>query len=207
MWSAGCATGQEPYTLAAVLADYFEDDPDWHIEIVGTDIDAEGIQTARAGCYPISLKKEIPARYMMRYFDTNGDVIEVSDALRSRVEFREQNLRKLNKWARRFDLIFCRNVIMYFEKDFRAELAEHFHSSLHDDGYMFLGSSESLHSMPRVFKSHKVGKTLVFRLPPRAAHPLRADRLDTVAVGRRRQPRQTWRMGALLQRRSRRELG
>lgn len=163
VWSAGCATGQEPYTLAAVLADYFDDDPDWNIEIVGTDIDAEGIQTARAGRYPLSLKKEIPARYMIHYFHTNGDVVEVGNTLRSRVEFREQNLRKLNKWAKRFDLIFCRNVIMYFEKDFRAELAEHFHSSLHEDGYMFLGSSESLHSMPRIFKSHKVGKTLVFR--------------------------------------------
>jgi chemotaxis protein methyltransferase CheR len=162
IWSAGCATGQEPYTLAAVLADYFGLDSTWKISISGTDIDAEGIETARLGKYPIELKKEIPARYYFQYFEADGKTLKVSDALRRRVTFRQQNLRNLNGWQKKFDLIFCRNVVMYFEPYFRAELANYFHSRLHDDGYLFLGSSESLYGMPKIFKPRKVGKTIVY---------------------------------------------
>lgn len=162
VWSAGCSTGQEPYTLAAVMLDFIERQKDWTFSVYGTDIDVESLKVGEQGRYPLELKKEIPARYLLKYFDISPGGIAVKDALRKRVKFRQVNLRHLHTWPNKFDVIFCRNVVMYFEKDFRRELTHYFHDRLQDDGFLFLGSSESLHGMPRIFEPIKVGKTMIY---------------------------------------------
>ena len=163
VWSAGCSSGQEVYTLAAILLDYFNDDPSWQVSVLGTDIDGEMLARAVAGRYPAEAKREIPAKYMLRYFAASNGTVEVRDALRRVVSFRQQNLREPASWMQKVDVIFCRNVIMYLDKQFRIELSALFHRRLRDDGYLFLGSSESLQGQPRIFETVKLGKTLAYR--------------------------------------------
>jgi chemotaxis protein methyltransferase CheR len=163
VWSAGCSSGQEVYTLAAVLLDFFDGDPSWRVTVLGTDIDGEMLAQADVGRYPAEVKREIPAKYMLRYFTSNNGTVEVRDELRRVVSFRRQNLREPASWMQRLDIIFCRNVIMYLDKQFRAELSAFFHQRLRDDGYLFLGSSESMQGQPRIFETVKLGKTLAYR--------------------------------------------
>lgn len=165
VWSAGCSTGQEPYTLAAVLLDFIKSKPGWKVSVAATDIDINALEVARQACYPLEFKNEIPAKYLLSYFETDKtkQTLTVKPQVRDLVSFRQKNLREPEPRAMKYDLIFCRNVIMYFDKDFRKDLVGTFKRSLTDDGYLFLGSTESLHGMPRLFAIEKIDKTLVYR--------------------------------------------
>jgi chemotaxis protein methyltransferase CheR len=163
IWSAGCSTGQEPYTLAMVLQDYCKDSPGWKANIVGSDIDINVLGQAKSGVYPKEHKKEIPAKYFLRYFESDKETIKVNDHLKRSVNFRSQNLRDLSIRVAKYDVIFCRNVMMYFDREFRKELIGFFHRSLADGGYLFLGTSESLNGMPKLFQMEKLGKAIAYR--------------------------------------------
>lgn len=160
VWSAGCSTGQEAYTLAAVLLDAL---PGIRVEVLGTDIDAHSLEVARRGRYSMELRREIPAHYLLRYFRLEQSEIVATDALRKCVRFECLNLHEPERKRRTFDVIFCRNVVMYFHMEFRARLLERFDRSLADDGYLYLGSAESMHGLPRIFQSERVGKGHAYR--------------------------------------------
>lgn len=146
IWSAGCSTGEEPYTLR-IVADEGKNLL-WHgeAEIVATDINTEVIAKAQAGIYRERSIRFIPEDILDRYFTALGNgSFQVIDKLRNRIEFRVHNLLKDDPPERSFDLIFCRNVMIYFDKATQRRLAdEHFAEVLVPHGYLCIGHSESL---------------------------------------------------------------
>lgn len=149
VWSAGCASGEEPYTLAMVLCEAAEHRPDLRFSILATDISARAIATAQRAVYPEARIAPVPMalrhKYLLRSRDGRDGLVRMSPELRQRVRFG-----RLNLMAREFglhqrmDIIFCRNVMIYFNSPIRAALVARFEAQLAPGGYLFVGHSESL---------------------------------------------------------------
>jgi chemotaxis protein methyltransferase CheR len=147
LWSAACATGQEAYSLAMMLLENFPVLVGWSIAIEGTDISDEVIQRAQAGRYHrIEMNRGLPARYVVRYFDHVGEDWIVKPEVRKLCHFRQANLcgtsLPFNRATDGFDVIFLRNVMLYFDQPTRRTLLAGMHRMLAPDGILFLGSSE-----------------------------------------------------------------
>lgn len=147
IWSAACSTGQEAYSLAMTLLEYFPQLAGWQIRIEGTDICAEVVARARAGSYHrIEINRGLPARLLVRYFDHVGEDWIVKPEVRALCNFRQANLCgplfPFQRAADAFDLIFLRNVMLYFDNDTRRTLLRNTHRVLAPDGALFLGCSE-----------------------------------------------------------------
>jgi chemotaxis protein methyltransferase CheR len=147
LWSAACATGQEAYSLAMMLLENFPVLVGWSIAIEGTDISDEVIQRAQAGRYHrIEMNRGLPARYVVRYFDHVGEDWIVKPEVRKLCHFRQANLcgtsLPFNRATDGFDVIFLRNVMLYFDQPTRRTLLAGMYRLLAPDGILFLGSSE-----------------------------------------------------------------
>ena len=152
VWSAGCSTGEEPYTLAMVLSEYAPTCPGFHFSVLATDISTEVLAKARAGIFKSELVKPVPValqrKYFMRSRDRASDLVRVVPELRALVDFRRMNFMDDN-----FDLpqtpeiIFCRNVIIYFDRPTQERLLKKLARQLMPGGYFFAGHSESLQGM------------------------------------------------------------
>ncbi len=141
IWSAGCSTGAEPYTVAIMLA---EQSAALRSRILATDLDREVLQRARAGGpYPANEVRNVPKSLLRKYFNAGPGGYHVIDTIRGRVEFRELNLLS-DRFEREFDLIICRNVMIYFSNDIKTRLYRQFHASLKPGGYLFVGGTEAL---------------------------------------------------------------
>lgn len=149
IWSAGCATGEEPYSIAMVVNEMFEGVDDWDIKILASDIDTDALKFAYKGLYPRRSVEEIPAEYLKRYFiecvGRDKGFYLVREALRKNIIFRRLNFTGPECPFRvPVDIIFCRNVMIYFDPEFKKKLIENFFQLLEADGFLFLGASESL---------------------------------------------------------------
>lgn len=147
-WSAGCSTGEEPYTLAICLLEHL---PNWrHFDpkVLATDISTRVLETARKGIYPEERLRNVPPVLRHHYFrpvvHEKRKLYAVSDEVKSIVRFRRLNLMDSWPMKRQFDFIFCRNTMIYFDKPTQARLVERFHHSLKPGGYLLVGHSESL---------------------------------------------------------------
>ncbi|HPU63029.1 MAG TPA: protein-glutamate O-methyltransferase CheR [Mobilitalea sp.] len=147
IWSAGCSTGQEPYTLAMIINDYFKEDKKlWDSKILATDISSKVLKEAETGIYTEEEIKHLPAIWKLNYFKKleNGDY-KVTDEIRKEVIFRKFNLmERIFPFNRKFHTIFCRNVMIYFDDDTKDELINKFYNSLEYGGYLFIGHTESI---------------------------------------------------------------
>jgi len=146
-WSAACATGQEAYSLAMMLLEHFPMLVGWKFAIEGTDISNEVVQRAQAGRYHrIEMNRGLPARFVVRYFDHAGEDWIVKPEVRKLCNFRQANLcgasLPFNRATDCFDVIFLRNVMLYFDQPTRRTLLAGIHRVLAPDGILFLGSSE-----------------------------------------------------------------
>ena len=146
-WSAACATGQEAYSLAMMLLEQFPMLVGWNLVIEGTDISSEVVERAQAGRYHrIEMNRGLPARYVVRYFDHVGEDWIVKPEVRKLCHFRQGNLcgatLPFNRASDRFDVIFLRNVMLYFDQPTRHALLAGVHHLLAPDGVLFLGASE-----------------------------------------------------------------
>jgi chemotaxis protein methyltransferase CheR len=167
VWSAGCSTGEEPYTLAMVLQDFAEHCPGFDFQILATDISTRVLETARLAIYPeertgpvsIDLKK----KYLLRSKDRKEGLVRVTPELRNKVQFRWLNFMDDNFGLQdKFDIIFCRNVIIYFDRPTQEGLLRRFCGHLSTGGHLFLGHSETLSGQglplravyPTVYRSH-----------------------------------------------------
>jgi chemotaxis protein methyltransferase CheR len=147
MWSAACATGQEAYSVAMMLLEHFPMLVGWKFAIEGTDISREVVQRAQAGLYHrIEINRGLPARFVVRYFDHVSEDWIVKPEVRKLCNFRQANLcgatLPFNRANDRFDVIFLRNVMLYFDQPTRRTLLAGIHRVLAPDGILFLGSSE-----------------------------------------------------------------
>jgi chemotaxis protein methyltransferase CheR len=147
IWSAACSSGQEAYSTAMLLLENFPLLAGWNIRIEGTDISNEVVERAKAGSYHrIEINRGLPARHVVRFFDHQGEDWTVKPEVRRHCNFRQANLcvspLPFNPAEGRFDLIFLRNVMLYFSQETRRTLMAGMHRLLASDGVLFLGSSE-----------------------------------------------------------------
>jgi chemotaxis protein methyltransferase CheR len=149
IWSAGCSTGEEPYSISMILAECIEQLGEWDIKILATDLSTRVLKKAMQGVYAKDRLKGIPLQMLNAYFEKGvhnfKDHYRVKDFLRNMIVFRRLNLIDgAFPFKGQFDFIFCRNVMIYFHKQTQAELVSKFYQHLAPDGYLFLGHSESL---------------------------------------------------------------
>jgi len=166
-WSAACSTGQEAYSIAMLLLEHFPLLAGWNIRIEGTDICAEVVEKAQSGTYHrIEMNRGLPARSVVRYFDHAGEDWSVKPEIKKMCNFRQANLcanpLPFNRTDDRFDVIFLRNVMLYFSQDTRKTLLAGIHKVLAPDGILFLGSSEQP-ADPSIWTPVLAGGTCHFR--------------------------------------------
>ena len=169
VWSAGCSTGEEPYTIAMTLSDSALDGSGWHSEVSGTDVSTKALGVARNGVYSarhlLNVKPEAVERHFVRVDD---DAWRVAPHVRRLVEFSYHNLIKepyplsiMGTW----DVIFCRNVTIYFKLESTRRVVSNFFDSLNEGGYLFVGHSETLTSISDQFEPVETGGVFLYRKP------------------------------------------
>ena len=165
IWSAACSSGEEPYTLAIqVHRSLGVRLKEWRIEILGTDISAKALGMAQEGRYGSYALRSTPATVVDRYFQEQNGTHEIAPEIRRLVRFEHLNL-KDGLAARRFgtfDVIFCRNVMIYFDDEMRRHCATMFHRQLADDGKLFIGHSETLESCGEGFERLPIPQGFVY---------------------------------------------
>lgn len=162
IWSAGCSTGEEPYSIAMVLKT-FRVLYDWDVKIFATDLDWKVVNEAQAGIYSMDKARSIPSEYHhLLDFDKQQSTLKIKDEVRDLVSFRQLNL--LDAWTLvgPIDLIFCRNVIIYFDKETQQKLFDRFANILGTQGHLYLGHSESMLGATNRFKL--LGRTIYQKL-------------------------------------------
>lgn len=157
LWSAGCSSGEEPYTLAIVMHEAAEKISGMRFNILGTDISQSCLQTAARGVYTENRVEPVPLKLRQKYFlrslDPADELVQMGDELRSRVNFASLNLMsRVFNINYKMDVIFCRNVMIYFNNEIRKELIDRFENSLLPGGYLFVGHSESINGISSRFK-------------------------------------------------------
>lgn len=168
IWSAGCSTGEEPYTIAMLLHGMREL-AGWKVEIIGTDISQRVLQHARRGVYTKASFRATEERYLTRFFHECDGGLKVSDDIREMVTISHLNLFDTIRMMMlgKMDLIFCRNVIIYFDHDARKKVVEAFHKSLYDGGFLLLGHSESLMNITTLFTLRHFKNDMIYQKPGR----------------------------------------
>jgi chemotaxis protein methyltransferase CheR len=142
-WSAASSTGQEAYSIAMMLREHFPLLAGWKIDILGTDLSAEMIERASVGRYQrIEINRGLPARFLVKYLVRTGDEWEVSPDIKRLCRFQQRNLCQSSIMPETFDIIFLRNVMIYFPQETRHQVLLNMHRSLAHDGILFLGLSE-----------------------------------------------------------------
>ncbi len=167
IWSAGCSSGEEPYTLAIIVKEILDNFSIWNIEILATDIDENILKKAVRGIYDKRSVKDVPPAYLEKYFIKVGENFKIKDEIKKMVTFEKLNLFDTPNMLRKkgYDFIFCRNVLIYFDDESRKKVVNLFYNSLNHNGYIFLGHSESLSRITTVFKMRKVRDTIVYFKP------------------------------------------
>jgi chemotaxis protein methyltransferase CheR len=166
-WSAACSTGQEAYSVGMTMQEHFPLLAGWNVRIEGTDICAEVVERAQAGRYHrIEMNRGLPARFVVRYFDHQGEDWTVKPEVKKMCNFRQANLcgprLPFSRAGDRFDVIFLRNVMLYFSQETRKVLLAGIHRVLAPDGILFLGSSEQP-ADPSIWTAVLAGGTCYFR--------------------------------------------
>lgn len=144
IWCAGCASGQEPYSLAILLEEMKTEGRLLDCDILATDISPRILEKARAGLYSqFEVQRGLPIQYLVRHFEKFGDQWRVSDRVRARVKFQAHNLLRAPDALGKFDVVFCRNVLDQFDGESRETALSHIRAALADDGYLVLGEAET----------------------------------------------------------------
>jgi chemotaxis protein methyltransferase CheR len=171
IWSAGCSTGEEPYTIAILLLESGDWWRDWQVEILGSDINQRVLHTARKGVYKKSAHRATSPEMLAKYFvqDEKGDY-RIIDRVKELVSFSSVNLLDPHKTSliSNMDVIFCRNVIIYFDREAKKKVIESFYQKLREGGYLLLGHSESLINISNAFLLRTLKNDMVYQKPVRA---------------------------------------
>ena len=145
IWSAAASTGQEAYSLAMIADEFAPKMPGWKIEIIGTDLSDGVLDKARKGVYSqFEVQRGLPTPMLLRHFNQIGDAWQISEQMRSKVTFRQLNLLSDFSSLGRFDIIYCRNVLIYFDAPRKTDILTRLSRQLSPDGFLLLGASESL---------------------------------------------------------------
>lgn len=170
IWSAGCSTGEEPYTIAILLLESGDWWRDWQVEIIGSDINQRVLHTARKGMYKKSAHRATSQEMLAKYFiEEDKGNYRIIDKVRELVSFSYLNLLDPYKTSliSNMDLIFCRNVIIYFDKEAKKKVIGSFYDKLREGGYLLLGHSESLINISNAFLLRTLKNDMVYQKPVR----------------------------------------
>ncbi len=170
IWSAGCSTGEEPYTIAMLLLEMGCFDG-WRIDIVGSDISHRVVQHARKGVYGKASFRATEERYIKRFFTEAEGGYRINDEVRELVTISQMNLFDQNRLALlgKMDVIFCRNVIIYFDETSKKKVIEAFYNTLRGGGYLLLGHSESLMNITTSFALKHLKNDMVYQKTDRTS--------------------------------------
>lgn len=149
VWSAGCSTGEEPYTIAMELLEFLP--PGFEIEILASDLSLKSVLTGQQGYYAESRVNGIPEKYLAKYFDKQAGGYQAKDTLKNLIKFDYHNL-KHDSGQRNLDVIFCRNVLIYFDEAAQKAVIDRFWEAMASHSFLFIGHSESLFGMETSFK-------------------------------------------------------
>ena len=153
IWCAASSSGQEPYSLAMILKEESARLAGWRTEIIATDISTEMLDKAKAGMYSqFEVQRGLPIQLLVKYFQKQGDLWQIDAALRAMVQFREFNLLKDLRPLGNFDVVFCRNVLIYFDASTKAKVLEGIGGIMPEDGVLFLGGAETVLGISDRFK-------------------------------------------------------
>jgi len=176
IWCAAASTGQEPYSLAMLLKEMQRDIAGWRIDVVATDLSSEVLEKARQGIYSqFEVQRGLPIQMLIKYFTQIGDMWQIAPEIRSMVKYQQLNL--LSDFSRlgTFDLIFCRNVLIYFDQETKISLLNRLARVVAGDGYLVLGAAETVVGLTDSFKV--VAEVRGLYVPnPRAYSPPAAER-------------------------------
>lgn len=171
IWCIPSSSGEEPYSIAMVLLESWPGIKDWDVEIISSDIDTQILHKARVGRYSPRSIQHVPVPWLRKYFTRTGtkgqDDYQICDTLRDAVEFTRVNLSEPadTRAYRNFDVIFCRNLLIYFDDVSRKAAAETFYDALNPGGYICLGHSESMSRMSSLYKVRKFPQAIVYQKP------------------------------------------
>ena len=167
IWSAGCSTGEEPYTIAMTVKEAMASYYNWDVKILATDLDTNVVNRAKAGVYTEEKVNGVDKTRLKKWFrkgrgDEHAGQMKVSSELQEMITFKQLNL--MHDWPMKgkFDIIFCRNVVIYFNKETQRELFDRYADYMANDGYLFVGHSESLAKVSERFKL--IGKTIYHKI-------------------------------------------
>ncbi len=153
VWCAACSTGQEPYSLAILLREYFPELADWRVNVLATDISRDVLARAREGRYSqFEANRGLPAALLVKHFRQHGSTWELNEDVRRMVEFRELNLARPWPVLPRFDLVFLRNVMIYFDVATKSAILGKVARLLRPDGYLILGGAETTLNLDGAFR-------------------------------------------------------
>jgi chemotaxis protein methyltransferase CheR len=153
IWSAACSSGQEAYSIAMTIKEMGPVTQGWRFEIIGTDLSEEMVQRSRAGAYSqFEVQRGLPVQLLVKYFKQNGDKWEIAPELRAMANFRTYNLLHDLKALGRFDIVFCRNVLIYFDQPTKGRVLDAISSLMPPDGRLYLGGAETVLGITEKFK-------------------------------------------------------
>ena len=172
IWSAASSTGQEPYSTAMCLKEKGASLAGWRIEIVATDLSQEVLEKSKAGVYgQFEVQRGLPIQLLVKYFTQSGDIWQLNADVRSMVQFRQLNLLQDFSHLGTFDVIFCRNVLIYFDQSTKAVIFDRLAKCLESDGTLLLGAAETVVGITDAFRPYSDRRGLYQLNPTRGARP------------------------------------
>ena len=151
VWVPACSTGEEAYSIALLFREYADQaQKDFKVQVFGTDIDPDAIETARSGIYPESIAVDVPQKTLTRFFTKEGNSYQVNKSIRAMLVFAEQSVVKDPPFSK-LDLVSCRNLLIYMQPELQKKVFPVFHYALNPDGYLFLGSAETIGDFTNLF--------------------------------------------------------
>ena len=169
VWCAGCSTGQEPYSVAMVFDEVMRQRSGWRVEILATDVSRSVIEQARRGTYSqFEVQRGLPVALLLRHFARRGEAWQISDYLRAKVTFKTLNLMSIPPDAGCFDIIFCRNVLFYFDDATKRRVLNHIAQRLAPDGILVLGGGERLGDLCPALQSEPAAPFMFVHAKPSA---------------------------------------
>jgi chemotaxis protein methyltransferase CheR len=173
IWSAACSTGQEPYSIAMLLREAGQALAGWRVEIVATDLAQSVLEKSKAGMFSqFEVQRGLPIQLLVKYFTQIGELWQLNADIRGMVQHRQLNLLQDFSQLGMFDVIFCRNVLIYFDQDTKAAIFERLAKQLESDGMLMLGAAESVVGITDAFKPFPDRRGLYQPNPARTGRPI-----------------------------------
>jgi chemotaxis protein methyltransferase CheR len=167
IWCAAASTGQEPYSLAMLLNEAAPRLAGWQVQIVATDISTEVLEKAKAGLYnQFEVQRGLPIQLLVKHFKQNGDQWQISPQIRAMVDYRPLNLIKDFGHLGTFDIVYCRNVLIYFDKPTKANVLQRLANVMAPDGVLLLGAAETVIGLTDALSPDPVNRGLYGKMPP-----------------------------------------